>query len=829
MIRLRRHPSSVLLVDALLFLAGLAGVYAVAERARLPATLKVENGRIAVVALGRASAGSGLRPGDILYAVQGHKVFSPKDVEFVVDGLGIGETAALEIDRNGLRQTVSATLASYYRVRYLVIQLLVGTLFFLLGVYVFVKCPREEAAGVFHWGSVGVALMTLTTWGRYTIRPLGLGHVQHLLFSTANAFVPVAFVHFTLVFPLRKGPGIRRLLPPLYLVAALLSAAMAATFLRATFPLSIDWFHRHMAVYDLCRWFFSAGVLLAVANLIHSYHTAPEESERRKLRWILLGLTAGSLSYVVLWEVPILLRARPLVAEEWMLLISAIIPITFVIAIVRYHILDIDLLLHRSTVYATALAGIATVYAVLVGTVAAVVGTFTVSSSLVVSAVAAVVVALLFEPVRARVQHFVDRRFFRTRYDLRQAQRRLAEEVQRCLDFGQLAELVVQRLDELLQLQRIGFLTTDASGRQLELLAHRNCEHLAGDKVHLDVEELSSPASLPVALDGRIEPGSSFVPADPELFRRRGIVLCYKIGGGPEHQAFLVLGEKKSGGRFSIEDMDLLNLITTQVGLTLQRIAAQQKWLLEHAQAQRLEELNRLKSYFVSSVSHELKTPLASIKLFAELLQQKKRVSRKQLEEHLEIIEGETDRLTRLIDNVLDFDKIERGAKEYHFAEVNLNQTVRQVLRLLGYQLRMNRFTVHLRLSREESNIHADADAVIQALTNLLTNAMKYSPDSNVITVSTSRRDDFAVVSVKDNGIGIPETDLGRIFEPFYRRSQDAEGRRRGGVGLGLALVQHIMQAHGGRVEVDSTPGKGSTFSLLFPLREEAHETHSGD
>jgi signal transduction histidine kinase len=281
---------------------------------------------------------------------------------------------------------------------------------------------------------------------------------------------------------------------------------------------------------------------------------------------------------------------------------------------------------------------------------------------------------------------------------------------------------------------------------------------------------------------------------------------------------FLILGRKKSALRFSFEDVDLLNTIGVQAGLAIERIMLQQRLLLEHEESKRLEDLSRLKSYFVSSVSHDLKTPLTSIRMFAEMLRSGRKFSRKRTKEYLEIIEGESERLSRLINNVLDFAKIERGVMEYHFSEVRLNELLRGILRSLDYQFRMEGFDVRTKFAGTDPILHADPDAVTEAVMNLVSNAMKYSQKNKSIKVSTFRKNHFAGVRVEDRGIGIAGEELKTIFQPFVRGKNES-ARQVGGAGLGLSLVKYIVDAHGGRIEVVSTPGKGSSFTVLLPLQ----------
>jgi signal transduction histidine kinase len=226
--------------------------------------------------------------------------------------------------------------------------------------------------------------------------------------------------------------------------------------------------------------------------------------------------------------------------------------------------------------------------------------------------------------------------------------------------------------------------------------------------------------------------------------------------------------------------------------------------------------LAELKSNFVSSVSHDLKTPLALIQLFAETLELGRLKNTERATEYYRIINSEARKLTRLINNLLDFSKIEAGLRMYRRRPSDLTEVTEHVLDSLQSQFRHNQFTVTARLGRPVP-VLIDPEAAEQALENLLSNAMKYSPEHREILVEVAREGQEGVIRVTDRGVGIPERFHRRIFRKFYRIQTDA-GTGPQGTGLGLAIVDHIMRGHGGSVRVVSEPGRGSTFSLHFPL-----------
>ena len=232
-------------------------------------------------------------------------------------------------------------------------------------------------------------------------------------------------------------------------------------------------------------------------------------------------------------------------------------------------------------------------------------------------------------------------------------------------------------------------------------------------------------------------------------------------------------------------------------------------------------KLSRLKSDFVANVSHELKTPLALIRLFAETLELGRVPTEEKKQQYHRIINKESRRLTQLINNILDFSRIEAGRKEYRFVRTDLAAVVRDVVDAYRFPIEHMGFTLDLAVAEDLPEMETDPEALSQALINLLNNALKYSPEKKTITVSVRREGDRVLVSVADRGIGIPKAEQKRIFEKFYRVESSLVHTTKGS-GLGLALVQHITEAHGGRVELVSAPGEGSTFTLSLPVRGEA-------
>lgn len=232
-------------------------------------------------------------------------------------------------------------------------------------------------------------------------------------------------------------------------------------------------------------------------------------------------------------------------------------------------------------------------------------------------------------------------------------------------------------------------------------------------------------------------------------------------------------------------------------------------------------ELAKLKSDIVSNVSHELRTPLALIRLYAETLELGRIPTEEKKLEYYRIVRKESERLTALINNILDFSRIEAGKKEYEFRETDLPSLVRDTLESYRYQIEQNGFHYEEHISNDLPPVKVDREAIARSLLNLVNNAIKYSSSEKYLAVSLYRESGSVKLDVVDHGIGIPRAEQGRIFDKFYRVCDPLHHESKGS-GLGLSLVLHIVRAHGGEIAVESTPGKGSKFSIVLPLDPEA-------
>ncbi|MDQ2647096.1 MAG: HAMP domain-containing histidine kinase [Myxococcota bacterium] len=233
--------------------------------------------------------------------------------------------------------------------------------------------------------------------------------------------------------------------------------------------------------------------------------------------------------------------------------------------------------------------------------------------------------------------------------------------------------------------------------------------------------------------------------------------------------------------------------------------------------AARESKLSNLKSDFVANVSHELKTPLSLVRMFGELLQSGRADTEEKRRQYLQIIVSESERLAALIENVLDFAKVERGQAAYEFSEHDLGDVVARAVEACRVRAEREAVTLELEVAEGLPSVWLDERAIEIAVINLVDNALKYAPDGKRVTISVQRQGGDLEVRVADQGAGIAPEDRKRIFDRFVR-GKDATGKQVRGSGIGLALVKHIAEAHGGNAWVRDGSPRGSVFVLSLEV-----------
>jgi two-component system phosphate regulon sensor histidine kinase PhoR len=351
------------------------------------------------------------------------------------------------------------------------------------------------------------------------------------------------------------------------------------------------------------------------------------------------------------------------------------------------------------------------------------------------------------------------------------------------------------------------FIARESAGRRYYVVIETDLDYLRREVLPRLFEDPSARRRFNVTDEqGRPVYGRSFTTATEFLVSARFPTTLYKWRLTVIPQAATAL-EAGARSRRLIE--------ASYVGLSLLVIVAGVFFFAFAAREQ--ERLNQLKSDFIATVSHELKTPLALIRMFGEMLATDRVPSPEKRQQYLDIIVRESERLTALIENVLDFARLERGRIAFDFTPGDLGAVVFRAVEMFRYRLVSERPRLVPDIATELPRTRLDERALQLLLFNLLDNAVKYAPDSEEVYVRVRGERRGLVLEVEDQGPGIDPEDARRIFERFYRgRTARSSGAR--GSGIGLALVKHIARAHGGDVTVHPAPRRGSVFRVTLPV-----------
>ncbi len=722
------------------------------------------------------------------------------DLSFVAARHGIGEEIEFVFRYGGAETTVRERLVAHYAGETLpIVFLLTGLAGFLIGFGVLLLRPDDPRVRILFWLSVVFSAAVMINGDWYGVQGQASHLVPGALFFFAYAMTPAALLRFARTFA-PPGRGMASNLAGLRAVSLLIGAffggALAISILRP----SVEAF-RLMRYVPLFRLYFFILAAAAVVHLFRAYRAAPSRDERSRIKWVFAGLVVGLGPFLLLYQLPRGLGIAPFLGEEAASAFFVFLPLAMAVAILKYRLLDIDLLISRSVayslltmmtvaVYLLSVEGLKRLSAVLTGPVGPGEG--------LIPLLAAVVAAALFAPARRRIQALVDKALFRRSYNTRRAALGFVAAAQKAYRADELPGLLDTALNEALPVERSAGLLFDPSSTPPGILVRHNLEEDAVSRLIA-----LRPDSGPLRADGGL-PLSGFEVALPLPVEE----------GSPA--GWILVGRKKSGLEFTEEDLEFLRTLAVETAAALRRIRLHEEVVYERASREKAEELNRLKTEFISSVSHELRTPLTSLQGLSELLRSGQVRDESRRERLLELMAGECGRLSRFLHNVLDFGRIEQGAKSYERRPADLRPLVAEVVELARPAAAEEGVELAVDLPAAPAAAVVDPDAVRQALLNLLDNAVKYGAEGKRVVVRLAADGPDVALAVGDRGPGVPSEDRERIFEAFFR-SPVAARRRPQGVGLGLKIVKHIMDGHGGTVDLRSEPGEGTTFILRFP------------
>jgi signal transduction histidine kinase len=750
---------------------------------------------------------------DQVLRLDGIKVEKKEDVEFLLSRKSIGTPTRFTVqgDREIFEQ--EERLVSYYTgIPYPLLYFFIGLIGIFVGLVVFVLRPKDQKARIFYWATVAFSSAMTISGGFYCLRDSWTSYIPGIIFYIFYPLAPALFLHFSLSF------GRIRSLVTIFLIyvpSLIFIVLKEIFFLSSSLSSSMEMYRLYQSTVYAFRFYLIVYLLGSIFLLIHNYIKSDLDEHRAQIKWVLLGFCFGLGPFIFLYQLPRVLRANPLFSEELAAAFLIVLPFAFAFSIVKFKLMDVELIINRSLVYSILTVFTVSVYLIFVQVSRDLVTRIFPLREGTVSVLGALVAAVAFHPARKKIQEFVDKSFFRVSYDYKRAVFSFNERAQRIARPEHLVDFLITKIQKTLPLEYLGlFLYIPRNGKK-DLYITRE----EGGKTGAASLKLPRGSSILAKRESvQTEQNLDFSKEDL-LQKKNAEMIIPLLFPSKTLTGYISLGRKRSGGRFTQDDIELLRTFAGDLALNLERMRLQEEVVYEKAEKEKLDDLNRLKTEFISSVSHEIRTPMSSIQGISEILQGGKIKAKEKQDELLRVMGLECGRLSRFLRNILDFGKIEQKDTIYHLQDSDLCSSVDEITRLYRAAMEKAGFSFKANIPKHPIFLRIDKDAVKQALTNVLDNAIKYAGEKREINILLLEKERNVEIHIKDKGIGIPAQEQGRIFEAFYRAAEARQIDPRG-VGLGLKIVKHIMDAHKGKVQIQSLSGKGSTFILVFPKHE---------
>ena len=805
---------------------GLWGTIRLSEDCEIKATGEKNDGYLQISQIKSVQAeSSGLEKGDFLLEVNRNPIRSRSDLDFYIGQRKIGQNVSLTVQRGGEKIELTVALERKYDWLFLVVNFLAGLSTWVMGVFVFLKKPNSQVVKVYLFSSLSLSLTLLMPRVGFPFGPKQINFILPSVQIIAYTFLPALFFHFSSIFPREEEVSTQNntIVYSAYIPAIALIALMELFYWRSIYQNSVSWFQAFQTLFLFFRVYLFIYVLLGLFALYRTYRKLEFLEEKRKIRWIFWGIAVGSFPFLFLVTLPDVLIGRVLIPEVIKSLFILLIPISFAFSIMKYQTMDIDVVINRSLVYSLLTGFIVGIYLFVVGLLGQIVQKLTGYRGSLFPILATLAAAVAFTPAKNRIRVLVDKTFYRVRYDYRKAIQEFTHKVSVAFTQDELLDLLFGTIDLLLVIKRVIIFVREDEGRGFRIaksigFSKEETEELDAEKTNLSLNLLKNKEIM-VTKGATVFEDLPILPEN-QILKRYDIRLCYPLTEKGEELGLLLLGSKKSELRYSADDVELLSLMVQEVSRSLQNMKMRGRILTEQLEKEKWEELNQLKTKFISNVSHDLRTPLTAIRFSVDNML--KGVGGGVTEENrknLFLIQESAIHVSRMIDNLLILSMNESGRVTLNKENLPLAQAVGgacDIAKILAEKKRISLSTKGF----EGLFVFADRHCLMQIMLNLLDNAIKYTDSGGQIAVSAQKvKEKMVEISVTDNGVGIPAENLNKIFERFHKFSPTGKVKGKG-LGIGLDIVKSLVQLHGGEIEVESPVSgtdRGAKFTFTLP------------
>jgi signal transduction histidine kinase len=744
--------------------------------------------------------------------IEGVLAESPRHLRSLIERYPPGREVRL--DDGGVQHVVRVVPA--YPVVHQTVTMISALFYWLVAFLVFAGQPERDPSRVFFLATFSYGLAIAVGTVAFPGEPSGLDVLRPVLRCICTALLPVFFVQMSLLFPRRRSVIDARpwILPALYAAALGIAAWHSAWMLRYfTSPTLAHW---SAFVTSQRLLYLFLALLVAVAGLLmyQNGRRAELKPEKQQLKWLWWGITIGTTPYVFLHALPTALAGRELVPLYVTRVFAVAAPVSFGFATVKYKLFDIDVIIRRSLIYGVLAGVLAAVYLFLVELIGRQFAPLVPGAAPVVPLTAATVSVLLFGPTRRLVGGWVDRTFFHIRYSYDRALRRFRvriallnsqQEVARFLRRVSIRLLACRNVAVVLQLGPEMY----AAGEIDKEVARRAVSFFEQAPDRKD--------RLLAALRSTSTPDAEAEDFPQEL-KDQGFLMVQPLTAFGELLGLMILGTKESERRYIEEDLTLLAGLAAAGSSMLERLNLAQRVAEERVGRERLDEINRMKSDFLSRVAHDLRTPLTSIDWSARnLLDGIVGPPQPEQTEYLQAILASSIHLSRLVTNLLEISRLDGGDSVFELCPIAVGSVIEDAVVSLKPIAAAKDVRFRSWVTEGLCPVRAHREKLMQVVVNLLENAVRYSPPGSDVEIVLDRSDgDLQRLVVRDSGPGIPAGEEEAIFERFRQGAPSPHASPQG-FGLGLYVVKTHVQVFAGSVRAANRPAGGAEFEVLLP------------
>jgi signal transduction histidine kinase len=745
-----------------------------------------------------------------LQTVDNYRVKDLNYLNEIVELKKIGETVTLGFDNEVFSKL---NLVPRYSRSFIYLNILLSLGFFIIAGLVWAK-SRKSSDKYFAITSLLFGFIIAMGWPGMRL-PGIIALPMVILYFAAYPQAFLSFLFFSYQFPSHtvSMKRLRILEAALLGTGFILSSILLVLFLNKYITFTPDSIQKYYAFYPFFRAFIILSFFFSIAAMVRNLIKDPNPVNRHKVQWVLWGVLWGSFPFLFLWNLPQIFKIEPLIPEKIYIVFLLVIPISVAIAILKFRLFDIEIVLSRSLVYSLVIGSLLLLYTFIVGGVSFIFhNQFSLYRFPVVSLISAVSIALLFNPLRASVQKRVDKTFFRIRYDRFQILQEFMQDLKRQPS----KETLLISLNKFFQ---------KAVPLQNTLLIINNSETwtvLAGDSRQIkNIQKwlLENQPKLPeeIILNSRYSQNIEAQINLPMMKISSPWILVIPL----RKNALWFVGEKKAGTRFWKEDLDLVQQMVQATFLELEKLEYLEISVQERLQKEQAQKVGRWRKLLLSEVAHDLRAPLNTIlwklKNFQMDLSEENSAESNTMEE----IRNHIFHLQKFIESLLHFSYFEEGRGKLELEKLTLSSEIEKSLIHLKGMISQKYISIQVHCSPDIRMITHET-LFQEILSNVIQNAIKYSPEKSNISIEckmiTQKRTRGTKIIVCDEGIGISPENLEKIYEPFSHYKPSAGIKK--GFHLGLYIVQEFLHILGGDIRISSQVGKGTTVELFFPEQD---------